>query len=305
MKEVKFLHKIEYTNKNTISTLDIANSLMANEFIISSLKEVFEDCIDGIAVDIKISFKEASHNSPLKEVFGITLFATFQEDLRKETPVIIEKLTGINISENYDTIITVFSFMLVYYGMSVICERVKGIKPVGIESSKQAMVQYIQNQYNISPDKIDASVKKVLKNKKNILKNIKNFLSPAKKDNEAEIIGGGVKINKQDLSEFPTDVEIEMEKEEEKQEPMQNIDIEIRATDIDRNKMGWAGVLKTIDNFSHRRLKIQIYPTINLQDIGDKRFINGDIILVSRLQEDGSYKPYMFHLLKINKNDNS
>jgi len=39
MKEIKFLHKIEYTNKNTVSTIDIANSLIANEFLVKSIKE--------------------------------------------------------------------------------------------------------------------------------------------------------------------------------------------------------------------------------------------------------------------------
>jgi hypothetical protein len=301
--KVDFVHKIEYTNNNSIAVADVANSLIANKAIVRSIKEILENCIEGVAVDVEVLFKEATHNSPLKEIMGASLFVAFQKDLEKEVPAIIEKITGMHVSDSYDTTVTVLSLMLVYYGMSYIYEKCKGKKSEAIETSKNQTVQYIENYFNFPKEKIEESVSNIFKKNKGILTHVKNFVAPAKRDKGAEIIGGGRKIDKGSISDFPNDADIESEEEKEKQEPLQNVEIEIRAMDIDKNKSGWAGILRSIKDLSDKRLKMQIYPTIQLEDVVEDRHINikGNIILVSKLQNDGNYKPYMFHLLEVIK----
>lgn len=84
--------------------------------------------------------------------------------------------------------------------------------------------------------------------------------------------------------------------EDEVQKAYTNVTVRLRATDIDRNKQGWAG---QVEHIYEDRLKMQVYPTVNLKLLHGKKTVIGDIILVSRKQDSGEYKPYMFHLVSL------
>ena len=46
---------------------------------------------------------------------------------------------------------------------------------------------------------------------------------------------------------------------------------------------------------------MEIYPTIDLKKLHGKKSIVGDILLVSKKQPNGDYKPTSFHLIEIHE----
>lgn len=103
-------------------------------------------------------------------------------------------------------------------------------------------------------------------------------------------------ISGEAVREAPSDFDLSLEDEVE-QYALQNVTIEIRALDKDRKKQGWYAV---VNDVTEKRLKMQIYPTIDPNSIFGKDTIRGDIIVVNKKNGDGNYQPSMYHLVKLN-----
>ncbi|NJO23198.1 MAG: hypothetical protein HC868_09935 [Sphingomonadales bacterium] len=112
------------------------------------------------------------------------------------------------------------------------------------------------------------------------------------------MVGEDREIVPETIEEVPLASEITESKPEDETEPLMNVTIELHAQDMDRRKLGWAGIIPAI---SPDRLRMQIYPTIDPNEIYMKASLKGDVILVSRPQPDGSFKPYLFHLVKLHE----
>jgi len=121
--EIQFPHKIIYTNQGKIPVREIANSLLAQATLIEHLKPIMEGCIDGVSIEkIELIFKEAKHNSPLEEAFFVSVLLAYQKNLEEEVPEIIKNM-GIDLPEKFHSIVTVLSFILIYYGIKFACNK--------------------------------------------------------------------------------------------------------------------------------------------------------------------------------------
>ena len=71
------------------------------------------------------------------------------------------------------------------------------------------------------------------------------MVSIAKREDGSRIVGGNdmIEINAESIREMPNEVDFAQMDEDIITEPYQDVEIHIRAKDIDRNKMGWAGVI--------------------------------------------------------------
>jgi hypothetical protein len=122
------------------------------------------------------------------------------------------------------------------------------------------------------------------------------FFRPSKSQGSVPIKVGERKFGKEVISEVPSDVTIAEFEDEEPSEEIKNVEIELHAQDIDRSKQGWAGVVPAV---SKKRLRMEIYPTIKPEQIYTRPRVRGDVIVVSKRNEDGELEPYMFHLMKL------
>ncbi|MAE51062.1 MAG: hypothetical protein CMH27_04565 [Micavibrio sp.] len=300
--ETKFTHEITYTNEGKIPVSEIAESLLANEQLIKLTVPLLEKLYPGLEIkDIEIHFKNASHNSPLQEIFGISLFVSFQEDLENEVPELIEYITGKEVPESFDSLITVAAFVLLYYGADYLFSRFKGSKSEPISKGLEQTIHVAGDYINMPPDKIEEVVKEVYTGQRlqSLAKASKGAVLPAKRERNAQIVTTEeIAFTKEAVNDFPSDIDFDYEDDFEKTEPYQRVRISLRATDLDKNNTGWAGVIKKI---SDARLKMEVYPTIDLQKLHGKKSIVGDILLVSKKQPNGSYKPASFHLLEIHE----
>lgn len=293
---------ITYDVEDQLPLSDVAESLIAIERVTREIAPFLSDIISGFEVSAaKIGIKEITQASPLKEIFFISLFFTYQKELETEVPAIIEKLTGLSIADSHDSLITVTILMLLFYGAEYVFNKVNPDKKA-IEIKK--VLNELQSDLAIELGITEDEVAKVLEEKygsqkkRSLGKMAVGFFSPAKKSVNGRIKAGSRVISRDVIREIPSDDEIEEHDPPQKTTSYQNVEIEIHAQDQDSSKSGWAGIIKKI---SDKRIKMEIFPPLTPEDIYTKSVIIGDIILVSKLKENGKYIPTHFHLIRLNE----
>lgn len=114
------------------------------------------------------------------------------------------------------------------------------------------------------------------KDKNKVAKEAAAIIRPAKKDPKAFIRFNedeSTKIESKSIQAMPS--AIADEEPEEYIDDINDIELEIRATDIDSSKRGWAVVVPKFDE--NRSVKLHIDPTIKLNKLRGKSKIRGNV----------------------------
>ncbi|MGL1920480.1 MAG: hypothetical protein OCD03_05605 [Hyphomicrobiales bacterium] len=309
--KIPFQHKLVYGDsaQDKISVTDVANSLIANEQLVLEASKLLEKLFPSLEIDrVKVKFKSVSINSPLEETLWLTLYANYQEDLEKDVPVLIEDITGVEIPDKYDTLITILVILIAVYSIKYISKKIfekdDKQKSPSIEISGNYNKVLIESSEITGIDVKD--VEKTLINSYSDKENLSlakkslELIAPAKKSGVGNLSGGGVEISEETIMSAPHDFEFEALEVEEALEEIEDIELVIHANDMDSAKKGWGAHIPSI---SSRRIRMQISPEIRLSKIYGKRKINGRIILQSKVDKKGEMKPYLIHLLELNEDD--
>ena len=107
--EKTFQHEIIYQIDNAATIEEVANALVANARFVREAVGVIEDCHAGLTVsNVKVRLASLSQESPFRELLTVALVLGFQEDLEAEVPDFIQALTGVDIPDQYDSMVTIF-----------------------------------------------------------------------------------------------------------------------------------------------------------------------------------------------------
>ncbi|MAE50734.1 MAG: hypothetical protein CMH27_02880 [Micavibrio sp.] len=299
MPDINLSHSLTYNIQGNASISDVASSLLANEQMIKYAFDILEECIDGFCVtDINIKLKKVTHESPLREILAYSLVVAFQKDLEEEVPPIIEGLLNIEITDDYNSLVTVITMLVAIYGVSTVCKKIfPDKKQVNLDDDYERLVYIAGDQINISPDKIEKAIEKKFSagHLRPLQKASLDFFKPSKREG-ARIVGAdGNYISEGAVMECPSEVDLSGEDDLDMY-PLQNVEIEIRATDKDSKKQGWAAI---VNDVTKKRLKMHIYPTISVGEIIGEDRIRGNIIVVNKKDANGDYLPKMYHLVEL------
>lgn len=298
--DFSFPHEITYTNKGRVAIPEIAKSLIANEQLLLQSVKIFENSFPGLTIEkTSIGLRSIEHQSPLHETLILSFYATHQRDLEQQIPKLLDDITGLHIASEYSVIVNLFFLLVILY----IIQMLFGQK----EKPTQAILLDYENALQEASEKLKIPKSKIVtiiqneigkSDKKSLKRSVIQFLAPAKKEKGASInIGHDRKISSRVILDTPSYLDLDDDSNEIRTE-LEKVVISLRATDIDKNKSGWAGQIARI---SESRLKMEVYPTVKLSELHGKKNILGDVIIVSKRQDDGSYRPYMFHLIKVHK----
>jgi hypothetical protein len=144
MAEAIFPHLIEYPEAEQLTLSDVANTLIAHEKLVRIAGQILENSVDGLTVERIVIRLDAVAIGSLKEAFFVALIATYQEDLQKGVPELIEALTGIDVPDKYNSVITLLILVIMIYGAQYIVQRLA--KKSGAE--KQTTAPLISGNYN-------------------------------------------------------------------------------------------------------------------------------------------------------------
>lgn len=298
-------HLVTYTNAGRIPVADVAASLIANEQLLKDaallLREVFPNLTD---VHISVNLKEATTSSPLKEYFAYALVIAYQEELSEEVPKLIEALTGWDVPERFDTLVTVLVMLVAIYGVARGWERYKSKNnadplPPSIEGNYNTIIQVSGDMVGVEPKRLEEVLERQFKPKgklTNLAKRAIEFIRPAKAEDGAGVKGGGVELTPEAVRDAPSLSDIALEEDVERQDPYAAEPIVIHATDLDRTTQGWAA---HVPRLSERRMGMHLYPGVNPNDLFGKREVKADIIVVSRRNAQDEFFPYRILLLRL------
>lgn len=298
--EIIVPHRIVYRIERPASVDDVVSALVASEIILRESVPFLAECVDGVTVErIRISVSRISQESPL--IFGLlaAIVTVFQKDMEKSVPIIVENFFGAKLPQEYTAPLTIAFCVLLVYGIDSIRNQIsKKAFSKRIHGHMDGLVKELSAECGVSEEKIKKIVEKRYgKSRIRILSQAAiDFFKPSKNENNAPVMIGPNEFDSEIVSCVPTEAEIESANVPEIARPLNDVLIDIRAQDTDRSKQGWAGIIPSV---SQNRLKMEIFPPITPDKVYTKQRLRGDVMLVSKKKNDGTFKPYMFHLMNI------
>jgi hypothetical protein len=116
--EVTVPHSVVYETAGVVPIDRVIESLEAQRRLILEAIPVIEELVPALTVEkISISVGQISNQSPLRETLFVALFVVFQNDLTKEVPPLIQEITGVSFPPSYNTIITIVTMLVLFYGI--------------------------------------------------------------------------------------------------------------------------------------------------------------------------------------------
>ena len=285
--EISLPHEIEIATTESLTVADVVRSLQAQEVLIrnsvallSSLQPQAEIKLEGI----KLRF--VSHDSPLREIFAATLFVAYQEDIERVVPDMIEMISGRDIPDDIETVVTVGVLLVLIYGLSAVADRIKRPSKA-IENEARHITNVAGDLYQVSPDTLADKLTSLQETPlgKAGVRAAGELVQVAKNGQATAIRGKGVgEIGEEAIKEAASEAQIEAATESEKVVSFVNTAVDIRQLNRDSPKTGWWAFVPAVQE---GRIRVEIYPDIDMDEVTRRLTFNADIDAIYELKDEG------------------
>ena len=293
-----------FTTQARPSVSSVAASLVAYEQNVREAIATLELIYPGLVVDgVELRFRRAGSDSPLKEVIDGLITLSYQTDVGRQIPVVIEHLTGHKVSRDTGAVIEIVVLALTTYGLYWATDKVFGRKkpdaaPI-ILGDFNTIVQAGGDVLVAEPALLDQAVRARFQSEaqaRTLSKRAIQLVRPAAAERGAGLQAGGAELSSEAIRAAPTMLDFVTEDEEDLISEHQDQTVVIHATDLDSNKTGWAGHLPGL---WEKRLKMRLYPTVRRDEVFGKAQFRADLILVRKATDEGKSIPFLFHVVRI------
>ncbi|WP_180901733.1 hypothetical protein [Martelella soudanensis] len=304
--EARLNHGIEYDVTDAVAIDDLVKSLEAHARLTKSAAKLMADLIPGLSVDTrKVSVVYLSQQSPLKELFAVSLVLTYQDELEGEVPSLLEALTGAEIPEQYDTLVTVLIMLIAIYGISKVFDALFPERSKeNIKSAQDDLARRAAGVLGLSLNRVIAAVEVLFTGKSHrvLVSASQKIFAPTRGQTEASIKNrsGEILISPSAVRDAQTAAGLPYEEPAQDTPETENqffhdVRIILHAMDKDRKRKGWAGHCP--DLFDDR-IPMHLEKQLNPETIFGRDEIKGDILLMSEEDEEGRMKPREFWLVR-------
>lgn len=273
---------VRYLTDDPVSIREIIESLQGIETVLGEMAFVLPRLVDGLQVErVEVRVREIGQQSPLRELFLVSLFLAFQQDLEHEVVADVASATGYHIPENWDTMVTVLALVLVFYGAAAIKDLVVGkFAPGASQRMLDGLLAELAHETGKSPEHIRKTLEerygeKTLWNR--ITKATSRFFAPSKRQDSAPIEVNQREIDRETVRDVPAQYLVDHEADTKLSRPFENVVLELHAKDRDNDGKGWAAVPKGI---SERRLRLKLVEDVSASEIWGRETVRGDVTVV-------------------------
>jgi hypothetical protein len=299
--EHTFTHSLTYEFEDKATIPEIAASLLANERFIKDAFVILETCHPGLEISkLEVRLAEVAQRSPLKEIITAAVVFGFQEDLEEEVPEFIEMLTGITISEKYDSMITVIVVAITLWGVLNLIEKLfKKKSAPNTEEAYQKVTNVAGDLIQVTGDNVRGAIEERVggKRKRTTVRSARDIFLPAKKHGATSIEAGrDLTISAAVIDEVPSELDEEMFKPTMEEFDIPRTTVSLRAHDLDRSKAGWAGVVSAV---SEKRVKIQIDPSVSADTLFTREEVVAAVRVYQMENDEGDMAPYLYVIQEI------
>jgi hypothetical protein len=297
---IQLPHTVIYGLRDRPDADLIAASIISNRQLVTEAAAFLEATLDGLTIEgVKVEVRRISQESPLTEAFVAAIILTFQPKLERDVPRIIEGFTGFQVPEEYHAILSLVVCALALYGARAAIDFLKGDKGEAVQARLTEITSDVAVALDVPEDKIRRVLETRYRSRKRVslIRSAVSFFRPAKQAPGSDmIIGEKVRIEPRLIANVPDLAMLENVAPQEKSESLEKVEIHLVAQDEMRQKSGWAGIIPAV---SDERLRMQIMPPLRPEQVYLNKVIRADVIVMSREQPEGSYKPYMFFLIRL------
>lgn len=291
---------VYYSNKNHLPLEDVADSLLALKAIIEITPEVLERLRPGLHIQkVNVFVNEIKAGSLFEDLIVKFLWGN-QEKLDSTVSKVREDLKIDSLLANRGVVGAIVGALITGAGVYLIN------KQKGPEEQKQQL-QTTQNVFivngaemaGVTEDQFRAVIQGTLARNEHLPKEAVKVVRPAKREGDTSIIfnqDNQTTIDTRAIRAMPTSPPDD--EPPEVIEDYTNVEIQIRAIDLDSTKRGWAAVVPSV---SSRRTKMHLDPHIKVHDLLGKTAINGDITVIFRYDDNGARIPNLIFLRELRK----
>jgi hypothetical protein len=298
--EITIRQEIYYSNKKLVPIKDVAESLLALEAIIRQSPSLLEAMFPGTEISfVEIYINELKSDSLWEDVVVKFIFKD-QKNLDEFIANIRER-AGMDNLMNNQHLLSIIVIALIFASVLYVLNKDQSTLPeqkTTIEANNNTIIQIGAGIVDLSAQDFKAIIDSAIKDKNGLAKNAAKFVAPAKRDPDATITFNNndeLRINKDAISAIPRFIP-ELE-EEVYIEDFKNIELEIRATDLDSNKRGWAVV---IPDLHKRRVRLQLDPGIEPEILMGRKKIMADVTVIFGYDNERNRIPKLVFLREVN-----
>ena len=300
-----FHHEITYDFDDDASIEEITASLLANARFVRDAIAVIEACHPSLEIsECRVRLVSLSQESPLKELLAVALVLGFQSDLEEEVPDFIKALTGIEVPDQYDSMVTIFVMGISLYAALVLIERIyKGRKSPRVADAYDSATRSAGEISQVDGDKVAEKIEQRMGGRRvrSTARAARDFFMPAKRHKARSISSSSsVTIGKDVLDEIPSELDESMLDERRDMYDLERVTVKLRAHDLDREKSGWASVIEEV---SPNRVKTHKDPSIPAATIFTKPSVIADVRVHLLEDDEGEMVPELYVLLRVHHDD--
>lgn len=291
---------ITYDTRGTTPLADVIAALQAADIAINDAVSLLPTFVDGLHIErSQINVRSLSQESPLRELFLVALIVAFQDDLNSEIPPMIEDLLKVNIPDSYDSLVTVVTMIVLFYGAALLKDAATKVVE---DSALRRQVNNLIAQLALRTGKTEDEIRRALDVKygkpgpvKRLAKAVHGFFLPSQREGGVPITFDRDTVGSETIREIPYADEFDEKQDFEKYQSHNGVLLEIHAQDRDKINTGWAAIPIGI---SESRLRMKLVEPVTVHDLWTKDTIKGDVTIVLKLTGDG-YVPSEIHLTRV------
>ncbi len=301
--EITIGQQLYYSNREWVPVKDIGESLLALESTIQQSVPILEKLIPGTQIEsVQVFINELKSDSIYEDLVVKFVFGS-QEQLDEFIADSRKKLGMDKLMANPN----IYAVLLIAMLLGALAYEMG--KDSGADAEQKATIEASHNTIiNIGAGMTDmqagdfrALIDGAMKDKSQVARDAVAIIRPAKRDPQASIRFNGeetLSLSSDDVKAAPNSL-----KEPEPEELIRDftdIQLDIRATDLDSGKKGWAAALPDFDD---RRVRLQLDPSVKPSELASKRSVRGSVTIVFKTDKKGNQVPVLVFLRSLFESD--
>ena len=292
---------VRYQVEDPVPIRDIIESLQGIEMVLREATAFLPRIVPGVEVEhTEIKVRQIVQESPLRELFVLSLFLAFQKDLEAEVPPLLEQAIGQQIPHSMDTIVTLLALIIVFYGVGAIKDLVIGRVDGGPSQRKLDSLIGEIAQLTGTSDKIIREKLDERYGEKTAWRRLTNatarFFRPSKLQDSAAVNVNDRLIDQETMRDIPAHYIFEDAKEEEPARDFNDVILELHAQDKDHRGQGWAAIVRGL---TEKRVRLKLMPGVDAAELWGVDNVKGDVTVVySRIGSDLLPKEVHLHRVR-------
>jgi hypothetical protein len=315
--------QLYYSNREIIPIGEIGEALLALDSVIHQSRPVLEHLFPGIKIQhIEVFLNELKSDSLYEDIVVKFIFGN-QEKLDTIISNLREKVGMDKIADNRK-VLAIIILALILAGGSYYFSKDKHCdseRQVVIQNNNNIVIEMGAKLFAITSEDFQDIIERNIKDKDKLSRDAVRIIKPAKRDDEASITlnnDESLRIQAETVRAMPSqarDIEneslriqaetvrampsqVRVIEDEEYPEDFDNVDIVIRAMDLDSIKKGWAAVIPSLWK---NRIKLQLAPNIDSEYLMTHSQINGNVTVIFESNKEQNKKPKLIYLREIKK----